>query len=244
MPNNVKKMTINYSPNFDLVKRNKKKIKYLIFHYTGMKSEISAIKKLTNSNSNVSCHYFICNNGDIIRLLPDLYTAWHAGVSAWKKDKFLNKFSIGIELSNPGHQHGYRKFSNKQINSLVKISRILIKKYKIKKKYILGHSDIAPLRKKDPGEKFPWKNLSKKKIGVWHNVSSKTCKKNRLKKIEIQKNKFLIYLEKFGYNVKHKNNSDLKKIIMSFQRRFRPEIINNFFDLECLNIIKSLNLNK
>ena len=97
---------------------------------------------------------------EIINLVPDLFEAWHAGVSSWKHFKSLNKNSIGIEITNPGHQHGYKRFSKKQIFSLQKLIKILVKKYRIKKKYILGHSDVAPGRKKDPGEKFPWEILA------------------------------------------------------------------------------------
>ena len=163
MSKNVEKMSFNYSPNFNLRKRPKFKVKYLIFHYTGMKSEAKAIKRLTNFKSKVSCHYFIRKNGDIIQMVPDLYTAWHAGISSWKNDNLLNSKSIGIEISNPGHEYNYKLFNKKQIKSLIKISKILIKNYKIKKENVLGHSDISPLRKIDPGEKFPWEFLSKKK---------------------------------------------------------------------------------
>ena len=163
MRKNVEKVSINYSPNFDTKKRSSSKVKYLIFHYTGMRSENAAIKKLTNTSSKVSCHYFIKSNGEVIKIVPDLYIAWHAGISSWKKDKSLNSNSIGIEISNEGHDHTYRKFSQKQIASIINLSKNLKKKYKIKKENILGHSDIAPLRKKDPGEKFPWELLSKKK---------------------------------------------------------------------------------
>ena len=154
----VEKMTKNYSPNFDLNKRSSNSIKYLIFHYTGMKNDKLAIDKLTNPNSKVSCHYFIASDGKLIEMVPDLYTAWHAGKSRWKKDNFLNKKSIGIEISNPGHEHGYKDFNKKQINSLIKISKYLIKKYNIKNTNILGHSDIAPLRKLDPLKNFLGKN--------------------------------------------------------------------------------------
>ena len=109
------KATINYSPNFNIKKRLKKSIKFLIFHYTGMKSEAAAIKKLTNIQSEVASHYLIKKNGEIVIFVPDSYVAWHAGVSAWKKYKFLNQNSIGIEISNPGHQFGYKKFSLKQL---------------------------------------------------------------------------------------------------------------------------------
>ena len=158
------KTSLNYSINFDSKKRKKKEIKFIIFHYTGMKSEKAAIKKLTDFNSEVSCNYFIKKNGEIITIVPDLYIAWHAGKSSWKKYQSLNKNSIGIEVANPGHRHGYKRFTNSQIRSLIKLSRFLIKKYKINLKNILGHSDIAPERKKDPGEKFPWEYLAKKKL--------------------------------------------------------------------------------
>ena len=240
MPNIVEKMTINYSPNFNSTRRHKKKIKYLIFHYTGMKNDNLAIKKLTSQKSKVGCHYYIKKNGKLIHMVPDLYVAWHAGKSNWKKDKLLNKNSIGIEISNPGHFHGYKKFNEKQISCLIKISKILIKKYKISKENILGHSDIAPLRKLDPGEKFPWKLLSKNNIGLWHKLNLNSLKKLRGKKSELKLNLFLKKLNKFGYCINYSNKLELKKVIKSFQRRFRPELINGKLDKECLKIIKSL----
>ena len=157
------KTILNYSPNFNPKKRISKQIKFIIFHYTGMKKESNAINRLTDMKSEVSCHYLIKNNGEITNLVPDLYIAWHAGKSSWKNYKSLNQNSIGIEITNPGHEHGYKKFTQKQITSLLKLSKLLIKKYKISSKNILGHSDIAVSRKKDPGEKFPWEYLAKKK---------------------------------------------------------------------------------
>ncbi len=118
MRKNVEKMSINYSPNFDIKKRSNSKVKYLIFHYTGMRSENAALKRLTNKSSKLSCHYFIKNNGEIIQLVPDLYISWHAGISSWKKDKSLNSNSIGIEISNPGHSYKYKNFNQKQITSI------------------------------------------------------------------------------------------------------------------------------
>ena len=137
------KLSLNFSPNFDPKKRKKSEIKFIVFHYTGMKSEKKAIDKLLDYNSKVSCHYLINNNGDIIKMVPENYQAWHAGISSWKKFKSLNKNSIGIEITNPGHQYGYRNFSSKQIFSLKKLLNFLIKKYGIKKDCILGHSDIS-----------------------------------------------------------------------------------------------------
>ena len=241
------KISLNYSPNFDSKKRKKNQIKYLIFHYTGMKSENAAIKRLTDVKSNVSCNYLIKKNGNIINIVPDLYTAWHAGKSSWKNNQSLNKSSIGIEITNPGHSHGYKQFSNFQIISLIKLSKFLIKKYKINLKNILGHSDIAPERKKDPGEKFPWKNLAKINIGFWHNLNKKLLFKNRKKTTNsLQKKIFIKNLIKIGYPIKKtkqlKLNSEkyLKLITKAFQRRFRQELINGKIDEECLLISENL----
>ena len=240
MQKNVEKMTINYSPNFDLKKRDKNKIKYLIYHYTGMKNDKLAIKKLTSFNSNVSCHYYITKSGKLIQMVPDLYVAWHAGKSYWGNHKSINYKSIGIEISNPGHELGYRNFTDNQTKCLIKISKLIIKKYNIDKNKILGHSDIAPLRKKDPGEKFPWKLLSKKKIGFWHNINLKVLKSLRGKKSELNLHKFIFYLKSLGYHMEYSNLNELRKIIKIFQMRFRPELIDGKLDLECYKIAKSL----
>ena len=235
--------TLNYSPNFDEKKRKKNQIKFIIFHYTGMKREKDAINRLTNYKSKVSSHYLIRNNGEIITLVPDLYIAWHAGISSWKNFKSINKYSIGIEISNPGHNNNYKNFSKKQIASILKLSKFLIKKYRIKSKFILGHSDIAPTRKKDPGEKFPWENLSKKKVGYWHNIKKNKLINNRNKKIkESEKRIFFYNLFKIGYS-KLNQKLDIKHtnlLTKAFQRRFRQELINGIVDEECLNISKNL----
>ena len=235
----------NYSPNFNSKKRFSKQIKFIIFHYTGMKNESNALKRLTDIRSEVSCHYLIKNNGEIVQILPDLYIAWHAGKSSWKNYKSLNKNSIGIEITNPGHEHGYKKFTKKQITSLLKLSKFLIKKYKISPKNILGHSDIAVLRKKDPGEKFPWEYLSKNKIGIWHTLNKQDLIKNRKLKIsKIEVNIFFRNLFKIGYLKKYpkddSKNKYLKELAKTFQRRFRQELVDGKIDQECLIISKNL----
>jgi len=239
--------TLNYSPNFDTKKRKPKEIKFIIFHYTGMRNETKSINLLTSQKSKLSCHYFIKKNGEILTLVPDLYVAWHAGISSWKQFKSINKYSLGIEISNPGHDHQYKNYSKKQINSIIKLSKFLIKKYKIKPNFILGHSDIAPERKKDPGEKFPWQFLSKKKIGNWHNLNLRKLSKVRNKKVsESDKNIFIQNLYKIGYPKKNnKTKTKYSKIItISFQRKFRQALINGIIDQECLKISKNLLNNK
>jgi N-acetylmuramoyl-L-alanine amidase len=239
------KTTLNYSINFNLTKRRKKKIKFIIFHYTGIKKESAAINKLTNIQFEVSSHYLIKKSGEIIKMVPDLYIAWHAGKSSWGSYKSLNKNSIGIEITNPGHDFNYKKFSKKQIISLLKLSKFLIKKYKINIKNILGHSDIAPERKKDPGEKFPWKYLSKNKIGLWHTLNKlELIKIRKLKINQTEKELFFNNLFKMGYP--KKNPKDLNKdrylrdVTKAFQRRFRQELIDGRIDRESLLISKNL----
>ena len=224
------------SPNYNSrKKRPTDLIKIVVIHYTGMQSERESIKRLCNPRSKVSSHYLINRRGKIFRLVQDRHVAWHAGKSCWGRHKNLNENSIGIELVNKGHQFGYEKFPKKQISKLVLLCKILIKKYKIKKANILGHSDIAPLRKMDPGEKFPWEHLSKKKIGYWHNISK--SKDYNFNKSDSRK-LFFTNLYKIGYRyftLKKSSRYDLK-IVKAFQRRFRQSKVNGLIDQECLRI--------
>ena len=239
------KINVIYSPNFDQRKRSSKSIKLLVIHYTGMQSERESIMRLCNPKYKVSSHFVINQNGKIYRLVQDYQTAWHAGKSCWGKYKNLNKNSIGIELENKGHEFGYANFKKKQLSSLIKICKILIKKYKIKKRNIIGHSDIAPLRKIDPGEKFPWKELADKKIGIWHNCKTKDLIKFRQVRISNKfKSEFINNLKKIGYCFNNKKKTNFSKTVEAFQRHYRKELINGIIDKECLiiaiNILKKL----
>ena len=231
-----------YSPNFDKKKRLSKSVKIIVIHYTGMQSERESIDRLCDIKSKVSSHFIINRKGKIYRLVKDRQVAWHAGKSFWDKYKNINKNSIGIELVNRGHEFGYTNFSKKQILSLVQICKHLIKKYKIKKKYIVGHSDIAPLRKIDPGEKFPWEKLAKKNIGIWHSHQSDFLKK--LRKIKITKYedkiKFIQNLKKIGYRLPKNGKFLFSKTVKAFQRRFRQQLINGQVDKECSVIAQNL----
>ena len=234
-----------YSPNFNQQKRSKKSIKIIIIHYTGMQSERESIIRLCNPKSKVSSHLFINQNGKVYRLVQDDKIAWHAGKSCWGKYKNLNKNSIGIELVNKGHQFGYTNFRKKQLLSLIKICKNLIKKYKIKKRNIVGHSDVSPLRKIDPGEKFPWKQLAKKNIGTWHSCSPKLLRKFRKIKIFTKQDEtqFIKNLHNIGYCFPTKKKYVFTKILKAFQRRYRKELINGLLDKECLIIAQNLSKN-
>ena len=139
--------------NYSFRKKNKK-VKYIVIHYTGMESFKRAISKLNNLNSDVSCHYLISKSGLIFNLLCPSFKAWHAGKSQWKDVKNLNDYSVGIELENKGHDHGYNNFSSNQYSSLKKLITFLNKNFQIQHQNIIFHSDISPNRKRDPGEKF------------------------------------------------------------------------------------------
>ena len=230
------KIKLLNSPNYSRNSRPKKSIKFIIIHYTGMQSEIESINRLIDKNSKVSCHYLINRKGTITRMVKENKIAWHAGVSKWKNIKNLNKNSIGIELINKGHFFGYENYSNLQINSLIKLCSKLKKKYKIHKENFLGHSDIAPYRKIDPGEKFPWKKLSNYKLGKWYNLKKDEILSDDKKKL------FFKNLYKIGYRyfkVNKRVKSD-KLIIKAFQRRYNPKKITGYIDLKTLKISQFL----
>jgi N-acetylmuramoyl-L-alanine amidase len=231
------KIKILNSPNCTISNRNEKKINFIVIHYTGMQSERACIKRLSCKNSKVSTHYLVNRSGNVIRMVDEKNIAWHAGKSRWKNLVNLNSQSIGVELVNKGHQFGYEKFSKKQIFKLILLCKYLIKKYKIKSANILGHSDIAPLRKKDPGEKFPWHILSKKKIGYWYSENKKGVKNQNLNKSDLRK-LFFNNLYKIGYRYFDKKKSTKldSKVIKAFQSRFRQDKVNGKIDQKCLKI--------
>ena len=199
-----------------------------------MQSEIESFKRLMDPQYKVSSHYLINRKGEIIQMVKEKNIAWHAGKSRWKKFKNLNNYSIGIELVNKGHQFGYQNFSRQQISSLIKLCTKLKKKYLIKKENFLGHSDIAPLRKADPGEKFPWKKLSKSKIGKWYAKFNNKIEVNP-KKMEAL---FFKNLQKFGfrYFTTNKKNFNDVMIVKAFQRHYLPNYITGKIDQKTYKI--------
>ena len=225
----------SHSVNFSKKVRKNKDIKLIVIHYTGMQSKIESIKRLLDPKYKVSCHYLIDRKGEILKMVDDNKVAWHAGKSKWKNYNNLNKSSIGIELVNKGHEFGYEKFTISQVNNLIKLCQNLKRKYRIKNSNIVGHSDIAPLRKRDPGEQFPWKKLQKKKIGIWYKkLRSKSVKLNdkKVKKI------FLKNLFKIGYRYFDKNRRTEKDIFLieAFQRRFLPNKVTGKIDQKTFKI--------
>ncbi len=206
------------SENYDL---RKKRVEFVILHYTETKNLSDAIKLLTDSKRKVSSHFVIDKNGDIYNLVCETKRAWHAGVSCWDEKKDINSRSIGIEIVNSG-ENTSQIYPTDQINSLIVLIKYLKKKFSVSLFNILGHSDIAPLRKIDPGKFFPWEKLGEKKAGLWiKNKLSYTVLNTK------QYNKLLNNLRKIGYP--HLDNlfDDEKnqKVVEAFHRRFSPKLV-------------------
>ena len=229
------KKTLYLSPNYSNEKRANRSIKFIIIHYTGMQSEIESIKRLKDKSSRVSCHYLINRKGKVFHMVSDKKIAWHAGKSKWKNFKNLNKISIGIELVNKGHNFGYQNFTSIQILSLIILCKKLKKKFNIRNSNFLGHSDIAPHRKIDPGEKFPWKKLSKFDLGIWYKEKNLKINFRNIKKKRII---FFKNLYKIGYRYfhLHKRLKKDKLVIKAFQQRYRPSKVNGVIDEKTFKI--------
>ncbi len=225
------------SPNYD--QRSYRKIKHIIIHYTGMATAEASIKRLRDKKSKVSCHYLIDEKGSLIRLVDDKDIAWHAGVSFWNNYSSLNKNSIGIEIQNKGEPARYEKFKSKQIQMLIELILDLKNKYKVSNYHILGHSDISPDRKTDPGYLFPWTLLQKNNIGLL--PSKKILRKKILKNKEIPIVQDL--LKKFGYQIQITGNMDLQTILVlnAFQSHFIQDRIKYFlYDASIIPILRDL----
>src|SRR5262249_43036956 len=143
------------------------RVDILLMHYTGMQTGEDALARLTDRSAKVSSHYFVDEDGRVLQLVSEHQRAWHAGESSWKRAVDINARSIGIEIVNPGHEYGYRDFPTVQIDAVIALSRDIIARHHIRRERVLAHSDVAPLRKHDPGEKFPWARLAAAGIGLW-----------------------------------------------------------------------------
>ena len=235
------------SPNFN--KRTRRsQIQYIILHYTAMHNYGEAIKHLCAKKNRVSAHFLISKSGYIYNLVDIKERAWHAGESYWKGLRDLNSKSVGIEIDNSGHHNNFENYNNKQIKSLLKLLKFIIKSYDIKKNNILGHSDIAPYRKIDPGEKFPWKILMNKKLCFLpKKISSNFSKiienklKNKLGANKSKTQKSLYMLKKIGYEVNLKKINKIKytKLIKCYQMHFRQNLVSGKIDDDTYEIIKS-----
>ena len=241
----MKFIKIYKSPNYNLRRKNSKII-YLILHYTAIPIDEDAVKYLCNKSSKVSSHYLINKSGFIFNLVDDKFRAWHAGKSYWKTKRDINSNSIGIEICNSGHHLNFEKYTIKQIFSISKLLVFLKKKYSIKSENIIGHSDIAPYRKIDPGEKFPWSKLSKQKITIFPQAISKKISNEIETKLKLiskysKKKRTLYMLEKIGYDINPSIISNKKFFILikAYQMHYLSSHVNGYLDDRTYEIIKS-----
>jgi N-acetylmuramoyl-L-alanine amidase len=199
----------------------------LILHYTGMPTGDAALERMCDPDAKVSAHYMIDEDGTVYHLVPEERRAWHAGVSFWAGEKNVNGRSIGIELVNPGHEWGYRPFPAAQIEALIELGHSILVRHPIPARRVLGHSDVAPDRKTDPGELFPWEVLAKNGIGFWPTQG-------------MPKADFASALAAFGYGVPPEVDIPLECVITAFQRHFRPARVDGVADPECVAILAGL----
>ncbi len=203
-------MNIIQKPSLNFNDRKDQDITHIILHYTGMKTAQAAIKKLCDEASQVSAHYTIDEAGKIYQHVDEANRAWHAGKAYWRGKNDINSRSIGIEIVNHGHEHGYQEFPNDQIQSVIDLCIDIQKRYKIE--HVLAHSDIAPDRKEDPGELFPWKKLAENKIGIWPSVADEDFVKSSGMDL-------VRALQDYGYQ-----SESHEKMIIAFQRHYVPEV--------------------
>ena len=219
------------------------RIDILLMHYTGMTTEEEAVARLTDREAKVSCHYFVYENGRIDQLVPEARRAWHAGVSSWKGAADINARSIGIEVANPGHEYGYRDFPDRQIDALIALSRDIVARHPIRRERVLAHSDVAPTRKNDPGEKFPWARLAEVGIGLWIEPSpiteGRTFSAND-KGVDVEK--LQKQLARFGYEMKITGRYDdlTRSVVTAFQRHFRPARVDGLADPSTMETLDAL----
>lgn len=217
------------SPNFD---ERTLPVTMLVLHYTGMEDAPSAISWLANPESKVSAHYVVTEDGQVIAMVDEASRAWHAGRSHWRGITDVNSASIGIEIVNPGHEFGYRPFPEEQMSALIPLVSDIVDRHGIARANVVGHSDIAPARKKDPGELFDWQRLARVRLAL-------PIPQARLVDPYWSDGAFLLALERFGYDI-----TDGRAATTAFQRRWRTQAIDGMIDGECRALLLSLLLDR
>lgn len=224
------------SPNSDARGRA---VDMLVLHYTGMPDAASALERLCDPQSRVSAHYLVGEDGAVWRLVPEERRAWHAGVAEWAGESDVNARSIGIELVNPGHEHGYRPFPEAQMAALERLAAAVVRRHRIPPRRVVGHSDVAPARKRDPGELFDWARLARAGVGLWPELpeipeppppparpapAAEACAR----------------LRAWGYAAPRAGAGGAAAVVAAFQRHFRPRRVDGVWDAECGALLDAL----
>ena len=221
------------SPNHD-ARPEGRAIDMLVLHFTGMESAEAALVRLRDPAAKVSAHYLIDEDGTAYRLVPEERRAWHAGTSAWEGERNVNGCSIGIELVNPGHEFGYRAFPEPQVEALIRLARAILSRHPIPAWRVLGHSDVAPGRKQDPGELFDWARLAEAGTGLWAN--------DRAAGAPPPVSVVQALLAEYGYEAPQTGVADAATnlVVAAFQRHFRPARVDGIIDAETAVCLASL----
>jgi N-acetylmuramoyl-L-alanine amidase len=228
------------SPNHDA---RSTPVDILLLHYTGMKTAEAALARLIDPAAKVSSHYLVHEDGRIDQLVAEARRAWHAGLSSWKDATDVNSHSIGIEIVNPGHDFGYRDFPAAQIDAVIALSRDILARHSITKERVLAHSDVAPARKQDPGEKFPWARLAAAGVGLWVEPApiasggAIDLEARGAHVAELQR-----MLARFGYtaDITHRYDQPTREVVIAFQRHFRPARVDGVTDTSTLDTLRRL----
>jgi len=215
----------------------------ILLHYTGMATAEAAIERLCSTEARVASHYFVHEDGRIVQLVPEAQRAWHAGESSWAGETDINSRSIGIEIVNPGHDGDYPEFPIRQIAAVIALCRSLIARYAITRERVLAHSDVAPSRKRDPGEKFPWRLLAESNVGLWVEPAPIT---DWLSLVLGDRGDNVMGLQKaladYGYGVPVSGEFDAatKDVVAAFQRHFRPAQVDGLADTSTRETLRRL----
>ncbi|WP_222875079.1 N-acetylmuramoyl-L-alanine amidase [Terrihabitans soli] len=232
------------SPNHD-ARTEDEPVDILLLHYTGMVSADEAVERLCDPASKVSCHYLVHEDGRIVQMVPEEKRAWHAGLSVWEGETDINARSIGIEIANPGHEHGYRDFPEAQIDAVIRLGVDICERHSIPRQRVLAHSDVAPRRKDDPGEKFPWEKLAAAKLGHWQKPAPLTTtgedsffEGDTGEPVEEIQSLFSIY--GYGLEITGTYDAQTKAVVTAFQRHFRQEKVDGVVDPSTIATLRRL----
>ncbi|RDI60670.1 N-acetylmuramoyl-L-alanine amidase [Microvirga subterranea] len=215
----------------------------LVLHYTGMPDSGEALQWLCNPVSQVSAHYFVFEDGRVLQMVPEARRAWHAGVSTWDGETDINSRSIGIEIANPGHPGGLPPFPDAQIESVIALTRDIVTRWRIPAVRVLGHSDVAPGRKLDPGETFPWESLHRAGVGHW--VPPAPMRDGRFfsrgdQGMPIEALQAMLAMYGYGLRINGTFDEDTEKVVAAFQRHFRPERVDGVADASTITTLRNL----
>lgn len=228
------------SPNFD--ERNGAPIDILVLHYTGMETGEASMTRMRDPEAKVAAHYFVDEDGAISQLVPEEKRAWHAGAGCWKGERDVNARSIGIEIQNGGHDFGLPDFAEPQIVAVIALSKEVLKRHPIPPSHVIGHSDLAPARKQDPGEKFPWARLAEEGVGLWPGEQGVTGGLLGLGDEGEMVAEYQMDLATYGYCPPGHGEFDgeTADLTRAFQRHFYPEAVTGAADAETRARLKTL----